>query len=58
MQLVHYKYLSATKLYTSACCSLIFDYLYSKHEIVIISNRRRLPENRKNYFLARKNSFS
>jgi len=36
------------KLQTSARRSPVFDCLYSENENVIIPNRRRLPENRKN----------
>ena len=38
--------------YTSACCSPVFDCLYSKSENVMIPNRRRLPKNRKSSFFS------
>jgi len=40
----------------TACCSPVFDCLYSNND-VIIPNRRQLPVNDKNLFPARKNSF-
>ena len=63
LHLVYYKYLSVKSFkkgstegnplinrltfYTSACCSPVLR-LYSKIEVAIIPNRRRLPEDRKN----------
>ena len=58
LQSVHFLLLKSPTCYTSASFSHAFDCFYSNDENVIIPNRRRLPENRKNSFPVRLTSFS
>ena len=53
-----YPFINWLTCYTSASFSRAFDCFYSNDENVIIPNRRRLPENRKNSFPVRLTSFS